>query len=149
MRAQARGQGGSGAPASADLEALAGRAAALTLARHGRAGDEVGLRLTDDAELHELNRRFRGVDAPTDVLSFPCDDPPAPGEAPYAGDVGISLERARAQAQAFGHGLAREVCYLAVHGVLHLLGYDDAAEADLAVMHRETEAVLAEMGLSR
>jgi probable rRNA maturation factor len=135
--------------ASADLAALAERAAALTLARHGRAGSEFGLRLTDDAELHDLNRRFRGVDAPTDVLSFPCEDPPPPGEAPYAGDVAVSVERAGAQAEAFGHGLAREVCYLTVHGVLHLLGYDDADEEGLAAMHRETEAVLAELGLGR
>ena len=131
------------------LYRLAERAAALALERHGRAGCEFGLVLAGDAELHDLNLRFRGVDAPTDVLSFPCDDLPPPGEPPYAGDVAVSLERARAQAQAFGHGLEREVCYLTVHGVLHLLGYDDAGEEDLAEMHRLTEEVMAEMGLCR
>lgn len=136
-------------PEASRAERLAESAARRMLERHGRGDAEVGLRFTDDAELHRLNLRFRGVDAPTDVLSFPCDDPPLPGEPDYAGDIAVSLDRARSQALAFGHSLEREVCYLTVHGVLHLLGYDDADDAGLAEMHRQTEAVMADLGLTR
>ncbi len=85
--------------------------------------------VTDDEALHALNRRHRGVDAPTDVLAFPDETRGpfvnAPGRPRYLGDVIISFSRAEAQAREAGHAVQAELQLLAVHGVLHLLGYDD------------------------
>jgi probable rRNA maturation factor len=120
--------------------------AALT--RHASADAEVSVYITDDGEVHELNRRYRGVDAPTDVLSFSMDQEPGT-TAWLLGDVVISLPRARAQAEAFGHDLSRELCYLAVHGTLHLLGYDDEEPVAAAAMAEEAEAVMNELGIQR
>lgn len=158
------------------------RAVQLTLERAGLPGAEVSLALVDDGEIARLNREYRGVEGPTDVLSFPLleqaeleaarqgdgagDAPPdafPPAECtgnqsqawvPVApplllGDVVISLERAGRQAEQYGHSLVREVAFLAVHGTLHLLGYDHEAPADEARMMSETEAVLAALGLGR
>lgn len=74
--------------------------------------------ITSDADIRDLNRKFRGIDKATDVLSFPMDDPV------MIGDVAISLERAGEQASAYGAGLIEELARLIVHGTLHLLGYD-------------------------
>ncbi|PZN05801.1 MAG: rRNA maturation RNase YbeY [Bacillota bacterium] len=132
---------------------------------------EVALTFVDDAAIRQLNRRYRGKDAPTDVLSFPqlepaeiqrlkagargsggagAGDEPAPEPEPVPlGDVVISLERAAIQAQAYGHSLDREVGYLLAHGVLHLLGYDHPDAEGERLMHRKAEAALAACGLSR
>jgi probable rRNA maturation factor len=80
--------------------------------------------VSGDAELHRLNRDFRGKDEPTDVLSFP-----APALAGFLGDIAISSARARAQARLFGHSLETEIRILMLHGVLHLLGMDHAADS--------------------
>ena len=101
---------------------------------------EVDVLFTDDAGIHAINLEQRGVDRPTDVLSFPmfefipgqpptddADADPETGLVPL-GDMVISLERARAQGEEYGHGTEREVAYLAVHSVLHLLGYDHLDE---------------------
>jgi probable rRNA maturation factor len=80
--------------------------------------------LTNDEALRRMNRQFRAIDAPTDVLSFPLS---TPGGA--LGDIAISLDRAREQAAAYGHGLAIELRVLLLHGVLHLLGHDHASDA--------------------
>lgn len=114
---------------------------------------EVSVTLVDDKVIQELNRRYREVDRPTDVLSFPMeDDFPFPDETesvPLLGDVVISVERAVAQAQEYGHSLEREVGFLATHGFLHLLGYDhDDAEAETRMFSRQEE-VLSSLGLSR
>ena len=94
---------------------------------------ELAVVVTDDGALHELNLRHRHVDAPTDVLAFPDDTTgpfvAAPGLHRYLGDVIISFQRAEAQAAAAGHDVRAELQLLVVHGVLHLLGYDDS-EAD-------------------
>jgi probable rRNA maturation factor len=95
---------------------------------------ELTLVLTGDAQVHALNRQFREVDAPTDVLSFPVGDVDPETGRLYLGDVIISLPRAQAQAQAEGHSLEDELRLLVVHGVLHLLGYDHADEQEQAVM---------------
>jgi len=88
--------------------------------------------VTDDDALRELNRRHRGVDAPTDVLAFPGEAPgpfvAAPGQPRYLGDVVVSFHRADAQAAEAGHDAQAELQLLVVHGVLHLLGYDDGTE---------------------
>ena len=95
---------------------------------------ELAVVLTDDAALHEFNLRHRGVDAPTDVLAFSeadeADGPfvGAPDAPRYLGDVIISFHRAEAQAAEAGHDVQAELQLLVVHGVLHLLGYDDVAE---------------------
>ena len=102
---------------------------------------EVNILLTDDEGIQEVNRQMRGIDSPTDVLSFPMFDL-RPGEHPTQadrdpgadtvplGDMCISVERAQAQANEFGHCFARELGYLCVHSVLHLLGYDHVDEGE-------------------
>ncbi|MBM3133726.1 MAG: rRNA maturation RNase YbeY [Chloroflexi bacterium] len=120
---------------------------------------ELSLTLSDDAEVQRLNREFRGVDAPTDVLSFPLfshvgqggilpyEEPPfvpPPDGILHLGDVVLSYPRAVAQAAEYGHSVQRELGYLTVHGVLHLLGYDHEAEADKERMRAREEAILSE-----
>lgn len=143
------------AAAGLDLD-LAGRAVAEVLRGEGLvAPAEVGVLIADDARLHELNRAYRGVDAPTDVLSF-GDDGPATvfvsgAEGPrYLGDIAISYERVLAQAAEYGHGASRELAYLAAHGALHLLGYDhERGPDDAAAMRAREEAAMAALGLGR
>jgi probable rRNA maturation factor len=84
---------------------------------------EIVLAFVDDPEIRELNRKFRKKDKPTDVLSFPLNERGADGKF-YLGDIIISIPTATAQAAALGHGLERELEYLAVHGFLHLLGFE-------------------------
>jgi probable rRNA maturation factor len=113
--------------------------------------------VTGDKTLQQLNQRHRGVDAPTDVLAFPHQtkspaSPPfafvnAPGFPRYLGDVVISLLRAEDQAAEAGNGLSAELQLLVVHGVLHLLGYDDQTKHDRALMWRVQQAILDEMGV--
>ena len=122
---------------------------------------EVDILLTDDAGIRLFNREQRNVDAPTDVLSFPAFQL-APGDLPgeaFAdvatgriplGDMVISVERAAAQAREYGHSRERELAYLAVHSVLHLLGYDHLDEGpEKQLMRAHEEAVMGELGLER
>ena len=123
---------------------------------------EVDVLLTDDEGIHQINLEQREVDRPTDVLSFPmfeftpgepptddADADPETGLVPL-GDMVISLERARAQGEEYGHGTEREVAYLAVHSVLHLLGYDHLDEGPMKAQMREREeAILAALGITR
>lgn len=92
-----------------------------TLALHEAASAGLELLLTDDVTVTDLNRRFRGLDEPTDVLTFPTPANPAK----YLGEVAIAVPYAERQAEARGVPLDTELCYLAIHGVLHLLGYED------------------------
>jgi probable rRNA maturation factor len=125
------------------------RAARFTL-RSQPAPAEVDLTivLTDDAQLHELNRQYLGVDAPTDVLSFPASESDPETGTPYLGDILISIPRAAAQAQAAGHSIEDEVQLLVVHGTLHLLGYDHAELEEKDRMWSEQAKVLERLGLS-
>ena len=122
---------------------------------------EISVLLTDDAGIHETNLDMRGVDRPTDVLSFPMfdlepgehpdegDADPATGLVPL-GDMCISLERAEAQAEEFGHSVQRELCYLTVHSVLHLLGYDHLDEGPMKTqMRAREEEILNNLGITR
>ena len=115
---------------------------------------EVSVTFVDDEEIREMNRRFRNIDSATDVLSFPLgengeyDVNPATG-AKLLGDVVISLERAKTQAEEFGHSLEREVCYLTVHSMLHLLGYDHMQPQEKAEMRLKEETVMTRIGLER
>ena len=93
----------------------------------GRPRASVSIVLTDDAAVRQLNRDFREVDKPTDVLSFPLADPEAladPHAAVFLGEIYISLDTARAQARSARRPFGREVAHLTVHGILHLLGHD-------------------------
>ena len=115
----------------------------------------VSLVLTDDAGIAALNREFRGVDAPTDVLSFPQLEAAGPvtavpADAPLPlGDIVMSLQRAEAQARAYGHARARELGFLLVHGLLHLLGYDHETPDEAATMEARQEAILHALELHR
>ena len=116
---------------------------------------EVDVSLVDNETIHAINLEQREMDAPTDVLSFPLgedgvyDQNPATG-AYMLGDIVISLERARAQAEEYGHSLQREVGYLTVHSMLHLLGYDHVQGGLEAVrMLEKEEAVMLSIGLPR
>lgn len=100
--------------------------------------------ITGDAELRRLNRDFRAKDYSTDVLSFPIEPPPS-GNAPFLGDIAISLGRARAQAREFGHAMEQEVQILMLHGVLHLCGQDH--ETDSGAMARAEKRWRAKLGL--
>lgn len=116
---------------------------------------EVEVTFVDDNEIHELNKEFRNIDRSTDVLSFPLgengvyDTNPATN-AKMLGDVVISLEHAVAQAEEYGHTLQREVAFLTVHSMLHLLGYDHVnGGIEAETMREKEEEVLVKMGLSR
>jgi probable rRNA maturation factor len=100
--------------------------------------------LTDDAQIHQLNLQFLGLDTPTDVLSFPTGAVDPDTDRPYLGDVIISVERA--QAQALDHPLEDELRLLVVHGVLHLLGHDHAEQAEKKTMWRIQREVLHNLG---
>jgi probable rRNA maturation factor len=129
-------------------ENLLERAANAALEHESRSLDsELSIVLADDNRLHQLNRDYLGVDAPTDVLSFPASEMDPETGAPYIGDILISIPRAQAQASAAGHPLESEVQLLVVHGVLHLLGHDHADAKEKARMWKAQAEVLAHLGL--
>lgn len=113
---------------------------------------EVSLTFVEDEEIRELNRDYRGVDRVTDVLSFPqyedLQQIPQEGEIPL-GDVVICTQQAMRQAEEFGHSLQREMVYLFIHSVCHLLGYDHMEETDKAEMRAKEEAVMSAVNLER
>jgi len=128
--------------------ALLERAAMLTLETESADLDsDLTIVLTDDAQLHELNRDYLGVDAPTDVLSFPADEEDPESGVRYLGDILISIPRARQQAEAAGHPLEAEVQLLVVHGTLHLLGHDHAKVREKARMWKAQAEVMSKLGL--
>ena len=142
--------------------ALLRRAVRTVLELEGVAAPcEVDVLLTGDGGIHQINQEQRGVDAPTDVLSFPALElepgvPPGPADADPGtgliplGDMVISMERVKAQAQAYGHPRRRELAYLAVHSTLHLLGYDHLDEGpQKAQMRAREEIVMDKLGLRR
>jgi probable rRNA maturation factor len=143
------------AAADLDLGLVEAAIGAVLRGEQVSATAEVGVLVADDAELQRLNQAFRGIDSPTDVLSFADDGAPssfvtAPETPVYLGDIAISLDRVLAQAAEYGHTPARELAYLAAHGALHLLGYDhETGPEDAAAMRAREEAVMAELGLPR
>jgi probable rRNA maturation factor len=108
---------------------------------------ELSIILASDARLHELNLKYLGVDAPTDVLSFPATETDPETGAPYIGDILISIPRAQAQASAAGHPLESEVQLLVVHGVLHVLGHDHAEPQEKGRMWKAQAEILESLGL--
>ena len=115
---------------------------------------EVGVTIVDDRRIHELNLAYRNVDRPTDVLSFALDEAEEPEEfgAPeehLLGDIVISAETAVRQGKEYGHGINRELVYLAVHSLLHLLGFDHMEKGDKVVMRQKEEEALQKIHLSQ
>ena len=116
---------------------------------------EVSVSFVDNAGIHVLNKKFRGIDRPTDVLSFPLFDYSGESEEPaidefmgMLGDVVLSLEQAEIQAQEYGHSFSREVAFLTVHSMLHLLGYDhETGEEDELDMRRRQTEIMEQLGL--
>jgi probable rRNA maturation factor len=102
----------------------------------------VALRITNDSEIARLHERFFGDAAATDVISFPSGEPLSE-QFGYLGDIVVSLDAARRQAPEVGHGVERELAFLALHGLLHLIGYDDQTEPRRAMMLARQEELLA------
>jgi len=121
---------------------------------------EVSVVLADDEYIRQLNCQYRGKDMPTDVLSFAMNEQGADDSEPditdapndleiLLGDIIISLETTARQAEEFGHSLDRELAYLTIHGMLHLLGYDHEEQQDKLAMRKEEEHVLSLLGITR
>ncbi|MCR5653249.1 MAG: rRNA maturation RNase YbeY [Ruminococcus sp.] len=113
---------------------------------------EISVTFTDNEGIRELNKQYRNIDAPTDVLSFPMGengeyDTNLETGAKILGDVVISVEKAVEQADAFGHSLQREIGYLTAHSVLHLLGYDHVENMEKVRMREKEEYVMEALGL--
>ncbi len=108
---------------------------------------EVTILLTEESHIQALNRQFAGNDHPTDVLSFPAGVP-MPGTTDYLGDVAISIPTAYRQAKLHGHDMVSEIQLLAVHAILHLLGYDHADQVDRDAMWEVQRTILSNLGIS-
>lgn len=142
-------------PVTYALKILMRRSVTAALEYEGFYNDaEVSVTFTDNEGIRALNSEFRGIDKETDVLSFPLtdfeggDEPPADEPSIMLGDIVISLEKAAAQAQEFGHSFERECAFLCVHSMLHLLGYDHVnSEEEDAEMRRRQSEILESMGL--
>ena len=117
---------------------------------------EISLSLVNDEEIHEINKQFRNIDRPTDVLSFPQltfeegeeADVNENGEI-VLGDIIISVDKAKEQAGEFGHSMKREMAFLAVHSMLHLMGYDHMVDEERKVMEAKQEEILKNCGYIR
>lgn len=152
---------------SFDYEELAKKVIDYCLEREGFPYEaEVNLTLTDNEGIHAINREYREIDRPTDVLSFPMlsyetagdfsfleeenddDFNPDTGEA-MLGDIIISLDKVKEQAESFGHSEMREYAFLITHSMLHLFGYDHMEPAEAAVMEKKQKVILEELGILR
>ena len=109
--------------------------------------------IVDNEYIHEINKTYRGIDRETDVITFALEDEDSivvPDEiVRNLGDIYISIDKARMQAEEYGHGLLRELSFLAVHGFYHLLGYDHMTPEEEKVMFQKQEEVLEEYGITR
>ena len=135
------------------LKMLVRKAILATLDYEGVDVDcEVSVTFTDNEGIHAINKEFRNIDRPTDVLSFPqvnYDEGEELMEGDMLGDIVLSLERAREQAAEFGHSFERECAFLCAHSTLHLLGYDhELSDEDDADMRRRQSEIMEKMGLS-
>lgn len=110
------------------------------------AGFQISVSTVGDDEIRELNSTYRNNNSVTDVLSFPMEDVDARGVS-LLGDVVICFDRAKAQAQEYGHSIAREISYLTVHSVLHLLGYDHISEQENAKMRAKEKEIMDRLGI--
>lgn len=127
---------------------------------------EVSVLFTDDEEIRQMNKEFRNIDRPTDVLSFPSIEYDLPGDFSrleenvndsfhpetgelLLGDIVISVDRAKAQAEEYGHTLKREIAFLTAHSMFHLFGYDHMEEADRLIMEEKQRGVLEQLEINR
>ena len=115
------------------------------------AGGDISVLVTDDDTIWKMNREYRNVDRATDVLSFPSCDGDAIAAAPdgFLGDIAISIHKAKAQAEEYGHSFERELSFLTVHGCLHLLGYDHIEDGERQEMFALQDKILNDMGIKR
>lgn len=130
------------------------KAAEMVGKLYGVENGEVSVTLTDNAYIHTLNRQYRGIDRPTDVLSFALNESEEPEidgglDVNVLGDLIISVERAEEQAADYGHSVRREMAFLTVHGMLHLLGYDHMEDEERAEMEAEQRFVMEKLGIPR
>ena len=112
---------------------------------------QLNVLLTDNDGIHAYNKEYRNIDRETDVLSFPNLDFAAPGDfdIPEDGDIIISVDRVREQAESYGHSRKREFAFLVAHSMLHLCGYDHMEPEEAEVMEAKQEQVLASLGITR
>ena len=137
-----------------EIEANVRAAAEMVGQLYGVENGEVSVTLTNNEYIHTLNKEYRGIDRPTDVLSFALNESEEPemvhGPAVNVlGDLIISVERAEEQAADYGHSLRREVAFLTVHGMLHLLGYDHMEDEEREEMEAEQRFVMEKLGIPR
>ena len=137
-----------------EMENIVRRAVEITGPLYDVENSEVSVTLTCDEYIHKLNLEYRGLDRPTDVLSFAFVDSEEPEieagpETEVLGDIIISLERAWVQAQEYGHSMERELSFLTGHGMLHLLGYDHMEEEERMEMEEEQRYIMGKLGISR
>ena len=106
--------------------------------------------IVDNEYIHKLNKEYRNIDRETDVITFALeDDKTFNPDIRILGDVYISIDKAKSQSEEYGHSFIRELCFLAVHGMLHLLGYDHMKKEDEEIMFKLQEEILDEMGIKR
>ena len=108
--------------------------------------------IVDNSYIHDLNNTYRGIDRETDVITFALEDEKSlilPNDERVLGDIYISIDKAKSQADEYGHGLLRELSFLAVHGFYHLLGYDHMTKEEEEIMFKKQEEVLEEYGITR
>ncbi|MCI1959238.1 MAG: rRNA maturation RNase YbeY [Clostridia bacterium] len=117
---------------------------------------EISLSIVNNREIHSINKQFRHIDRETDVLSFPQltfekDEVPEKNEKGeiILGDIIISIEKAKSQAEEYGHSLKRELAFLTAHSMLHLLGYDHMTDSEAKVMFEKQEKILNNLGITR
>ena len=137
-----------------ELEKIVKRAVEIIGPLYDVENSEVSITLTNDEYIHQMNKEYRGLDRPTDVLSFAFVDSEEPEiedgpETEVLGDIIISLERAWAQSQEYGHSMERELSFLTIHGMLHLLGYDHMEEEERMEMEEEQRYIMGKLGISR
>lgn len=108
--------------------------------------------IVDNSYIHKLNKEYRGIDRVTDVISFALEDDKSmviPDNIRLLGDIYISLDKAKEQAREYGHSLERELCFLSIHGLYHLLGYDHESKEEEKIMFKKQEEVLEAYGITR
>lgn len=111
---------------------------------------EFNVIIVDNEYIHQLNKEYRNIDRETDVITFALeDDKTFNPEERVLGDIYISIDKAISQSEEYGHSLKREISFLAVHGLLHLLGYDHMTKEDEDVMFKLQEEILDEMGIKK
>lgn len=120
--------------------------------KEGLENTSFNLIIVDNEYIHELNKTYRNIDRETDVITFALEDEDSlviGTDERILGDIYISIDKARSQAEEYGHGLLRELAFLAVHGFYHLLGYDHMSQEEEKIMFKKQEEVLLEYGISR